>query len=171
MGAKGNEGKGATKVELRDDRAIVTERTFRAPQRIVFEAWTKPELVRRWWAPKSMGAEMSECVADVRVGGKFRYVTRAGDDEFAFSGTYREVTPASRLVYEMFFEPMMEAGATIVTVTFEDRDETTHVVCHELYPSPEARQAALASGMEDGLRVTYEQLDDLVAAAAAEAKG
>lgn len=146
-------------MELKDDRAIVIERTFRAPPHLVFEAWTKAEFVRRWWAPKSMGAEIVDCQADVRVGGKFRYVTRAGGDEFAFSGTYSAVTPPSRLVYTMFFEPMMDAGASIVTVTFEARGESTHVVLHELYPSAEARQAAVASGMEEGLRITYDQLD------------
>ena len=164
MVAKGNERRAETSVELKDDRAVVIERTFRAPARLVFEAWTKPELVRRWWAPKSMGAEIVDCQADVRVGGKFRYVTRAGADEFAFSGTYSEVTPPSKLVYTMFFEPMMNAGATVVTVTFEDRGASTHVVSYEVYPSVEARQAAIASGMEEGLRVTYDQLDDLVAA-------
>ncbi|MBX3229227.1 MAG: SRPBCC family protein [Labilithrix sp.] len=151
-----------TKVELRGDREIVIERTFRAPPRVVFEAWTNPDFVRRWWAPKSMGAEMSEVRADVRAGGTYRYVTRAGDQELAFSGTYSEVTPPSRLVYTMFFEPMKDAGASVVTVTFEARGEHTHVVSHEVYPSAEARQAAVASGMEDGLRVTYDQLDELV---------
>jgi uncharacterized protein YndB with AHSA1/START domain len=150
-------------VELKDDRAIVIERTFRAPPRLVFEAWTKAEFVRRWWAPKSMGAEIVDCQADVRVGGKFRYVTRAGGDEFAFSGTYSEVSPPSRLVYTMFFEPMMDLGATVVTVTFEERGESTLVVSHELYPSAEARQGAVASGMEQGLRITYDQLEELVA--------
>jgi uncharacterized protein YndB with AHSA1/START domain len=159
--------KSETSLALKADREIEIERTFRAPPRIVFEAWTKAEFVRRWWAPKSMGAEISDCQADVRVGGKYRYVTRASDgQEFAFSGTYDEVAPPSRLVYRMFFEPMMDAGATIVTVTFEARGESTHLVSHELYPSAEARQAAVASGMEHGLRETMNQLDDLVASLA-----
>lgn len=163
MAGKANVAKSETTIALENDRAVIIERSFRAPPHLVFEAWTNADFVRRWWAPKSMGAEITECRADVRPSGTYRYVTRAGETEFAFSGIYREVTPPSRLVYTMVFEPMADAGETIVTVTFEARGESTHVVSHELYPSPQAREAALASGMEDGLRVTYDQLDELVA--------
>jgi uncharacterized protein YndB with AHSA1/START domain len=81
----------------------------------------------------------------------------------AISGEYTEVTPHSRLVYTQLFEPMREAGAVTVTVTFDERDGRTHLVAHELYPSKEARAGALASGMEHGMRETMDQLDDLVA--------
>jgi uncharacterized protein YndB with AHSA1/START domain len=151
----------ATTMELKDDRAIVIARTFRAPARIVFDAWTKPELVRRWWAPKSLGAEVAECEADVRVGGKYRYVTRAGGQQFAFSGKYVEVTPHSRLVYTQLFEPMAHVAEAIVTVPFEERDGNTRLVSHELYPSKEVREGVLASGMEQGMRETMNQLDEL----------
>ena len=152
-----------TSMELRADREIVIARTFRAPRRIVFDAWTRPEFVRRWWAPKSLGAEIADCQADVRVGGSYRYVTRAAGNEFAFSGKYTEVTPHSRLVYTQIFEPMAEAGAAVVTVTFDEHDGNTRLVAHELYPSKETREAALASGMEHGMRETMNQLDALVA--------
>src|SRR5690606_27601004 len=89
-----------TSMELKGDREIVIERTFNGPARIVFDAWTRPELVKRWWAPRSRGVSLIACDADVRVGGTYRYVLRTDrGDEFAFSGVYREITPHSRLVY------------------------------------------------------------------------
>lgn len=151
-----------TTVDLKGDRTIVIERTFDARRDTVFDAWTRPELVRRWWTPLSC-TEFVTCEADVRTGGTYRYVTRYDGLDTAFSGTYEEVTPTTRLVYTQVFEPMAEAGAATVTVTFETRGDRTHVVSHEVYPSPEARTAALASGMETGLRETYEQLETLLA--------
>jgi uncharacterized protein YndB with AHSA1/START domain len=162
-----NEPKRETVVRLEGDRTIVISRTFRGVPRIVFEAWTKAEFVRRWWAPKSRGAEITGCEADVRVGGSYRYVTRAHGQEFAFSGTYTEVTPHSRLVYTQIFEPMAEAGAVVVTITFTEEGTNTRMVAHEVYPSKEAREAAIASGMEGGLKETMDQLDELVIALAA----
>jgi len=159
--------KSRTTVEMRGEREMVVARTFRAPQRLVFEAWTKAELVERWWAPRSRGAEIVGCTADVRVGGTYRYVTRAAGTEFAFSGEYREVTPHSRLVYTVVFEPMADAGAVVATVTFEDLGESTRLVSHEIYPSKEAMDAAVASGMEGGIHETMDQLDELVAQQAA----
>lgn len=162
-----------TTVALEDDRAIVIARTFNGPARIVFEAWTRPEIVRRWWAPKSRGVVVIGCDADVRVGGRYRYVLRTSGDsncgpagEIAFSGRYTEVTPHTRLVYTQVFESMQEAGEVIITVTFEEQDGKTRLVSHELYPSAEVREAVLASGMEDGLHETYDQLDALVASLA-----
>ncbi|UJR78448.1 SRPBCC family protein [Sandaracinus amylolyticus] len=159
-----------TSMELRGDREIIIARTFRAPPRIVFEAYTKPEHVKRWWAPKSLGCEVTSCEADVRVGGRYRFVTRAGGQDFAFSGTYTEVTSPTRLVYTQVFEPMADAGHAVVTVTFEDHEGTTRFVSHELYPSAEAREAALASGMEHGMRETMRQLDELVVSLARDAR-
>ena len=95
-----------TSMELKGDREIVIARTFNGPPRIVFDAWTRPELVRRWWAPKSRRVSLVGCDADVRVGGGYRYVARLdAGGEFAFSGVYTEVTPYSRLVYTEIFEP------------------------------------------------------------------
>jgi uncharacterized protein YndB with AHSA1/START domain len=156
--------KNQTTMELKADRELVITRTFNAPARIVFDAWTKAELVKRWWAPKSHGVSIAECNADVRVGGSYRYVLRPKEgDDIAFSGKYTEITPHSRLVYTQFFEPMRDAGAVIVTITFEEQGAKTRLVSHELYPSKEAREAALGSGMEHGMRETMDQLDELVA--------
>ena len=105
--------------------------------------------------------EIVEWTAQVEVGGRYRYLLRRGDDQFGFSGRYTEISPPRRLVYTQVFEAFPGAEA-IITVTFEDRDGHTFMSSHELYPSPEARDGALASGMEDGMRETLDQLDDLV---------
>lgn len=152
----------STTMELKADREIVISRMFRAPPKLVFEAWTNAELVRLWWAPRSRGVEMAECTADVRVGGKYRYVLRREQDTFAFSGEYSEITPPTRLVYTQSFEAFPGQSA-LITVTFEERGGHTQMVSRELYPSAEARDAALSSGMEEGMRETMKQLDDLVA--------
>ena len=151
-----------TEMRLEGDREIVISRTFNAPARIVFDAWTKPELVKRWWAPKSHGAIVS-CEADVRVGGTYRYVMRKGSGpEIAFSGTYAEVTRPTRLVYEEVFEPMAALGAVRVSVTFTEEDGKTRVVHRGLYPSKQVRDGVIASGMEHGMRESMDQLEALV---------
>ncbi|HET6764956.1 MAG TPA: SRPBCC family protein [Longimicrobiaceae bacterium] len=153
-----------TTMELLGDRDLVIERTFNAPPQVVFDAWTRPELVRRWWAPRSRGVSLSACDADVRPGGAYRYVLhRDGQPDFAFSGIYTEVTPPSRLVYTQVFEPMRDAGEVVVTVTFHEHEGRTRMVSHEVYPSAEVRAGALASGMEHVMRETMDQLDELVA--------
>lgn len=163
-------GRSETTLKLVGDRELEITRVFRAPPRIVFEAWTKAELVARWWAPKSR-AELIECTADVRVGGRYRYVLRtrkgesferAGGEVFAFSGTYLEVTPHSRLVYTHVFEPMAHAGGVTVTVDFEQRGESTLLVSREVYLSAEIRTMVIETGMEHGMREAMDQLDDLV---------
>jgi uncharacterized protein YndB with AHSA1/START domain len=145
------------------ERTLLIRRTFRAPPRLVFEAWTNPELVARWWAPRSRCVEVVSCEADVRVGGTYRYVLRAqGGEPFAFSGTYREIDAPTRLVYTQIFEPMAHAGAVVVSVAFTERDGLTDLRSEEVYPSKEALEAALAAGMEHGARDTLDQLDELV---------
>jgi uncharacterized protein YndB with AHSA1/START domain len=152
-----------TSLEQTSDREIVLSRRFRAPPPVVFAAWTKPEFVKRWWAPASRGASVLECDADVRPGGEYRYVTAVGPEHrFTFFGKYLEVVPPSRLVYTQIFEPFPDAEV-IVTVSFEAREGSTLLVSRELYPSKEALEGAMASGMEDGVRETFEQLDELVA--------
>ena len=159
----------ATSLALESDREIVIGRTFNGPARIVFDAWTRPELVRRWWAPTSLGDAGVTFDADIRVGGRYRYVLRAGTGHtFAFTGTYIEVTPHSRLVYTQIFEPTAsgaapgESGIT-VTVTFDEQDGRTRLVEHVQCPSKDVRDAILASGMEHGMRESMDQLDELVA--------
>lgn len=151
-----------TTMELDPDRSILIARTFNGPARIVFDAWTNPELVKRWWAPKSRGVSVVSIDADVRVGGTYRYVIRPPEGEqVAFSGSYTEITPHSRLVYTQRFEPFPDE--VIITVTFEERGGKTHMTSRELYPSKEVREMVIASGMEHGMRETMDQLDELVA--------
>jgi uncharacterized protein YndB with AHSA1/START domain len=157
-------GPGAgTEVERASERELVIRRIFRARPATLFDAMTKPELLRRWWAPKSLGVELFECDADVRVGGHYRYVFgRRGEPAMAFSGVYVEVVPATRVVYTQIFEPMREAGEGVITATFEPCDGGTRLVQRELYPSKEVLDAAIASGMERGMRETLEQLAALL---------
>src|SRR5262249_46175238 len=124
-----------------------------------------PELLKRWWAPCSDGVLLIACDADVRVGGTYRYVFgRDPRHPMAFSGVYTEVTPYSRLVYTQIFEPMRHAGEAIITATFDEQGGKTRLVLRERYPSKEALDGAITSGMEQGIRETMEQLEQLVAA-------
>ena len=145
-----------TIVERKSERELVITRTFNGPARIVFEAWTKPELLKRWWAPKSTGVSLLSCEADVRVGGRYRLEFAHGDSQMAFFGTYKEVTPHSRLVWT---NDESDGGA-VSTVTFEERGGKTLLVYHELYPSKEALDAN--AGMENGMPETFGQLDELL---------
>jgi uncharacterized protein YndB with AHSA1/START domain len=152
-----------TTAERKSDRELVVTRTFNAPARIVFEAWTTPELLTRWWAPKSFGVSFLSCEADVRTGGTYRFVFghAASEQPMAFFGRYLEVTPPSRLVWTN--DEGGEDGA-VTTVTFEDRGGETLVVVHDLYPSKEALDAAIASGSTSGFDETFTQLDELLVA-------
>jgi len=153
--------KNQTTFERKSDRELVTTRTFNGPARIVFEAWTKPELFKRWWVPKSMGLSLLSCEMDVRVGGTYRLVFRHGASEpMAFHGKYLEVTPHSRLVWTN--DEGGDAGP-VTTVTFEEKAGKTLLVMHDLFPSKEALDAAIASGSTSGNSETFEQLDELLA--------
>jgi len=149
--------KNRTTVERKSERELVTTRTFNGPARIVFEAWTKPELFKRWWVPKSMGMSLLSCEMDVRVGGRYRLEFSYEGSKSAFFGTYKEVTPHSRLVWT---NEESEDGA-ITTVTFEEKDGKTLLVMHELYPSKEALDAA-GTGAADAMVETFAQLDELL---------
>jgi uncharacterized protein YndB with AHSA1/START domain len=150
--------KNRTTVERKSERELVVTRTFNGPARIVFEAWTKPELFMRWWAPKSMGMSLLSCEMDVRVGGKYRLEFEP--DAMAFFGTYLEVTPHSRLVWT---NEEGGEGGPVTTVTFEERGGKTLLVMHELYSSKEALDAA-GTGAADAMVETFAQLDQLLAA-------
>ncbi len=146
-----------TTVERKSDRELVVTRTFDAPARLVFEAWTRPELFRQWWLPKSMDMALDSCEMDGRVGGRYRLVFVGGA---AFFGKYLEVTPPSRLVWTN--EEGGEAGP-VTTVTFEEKAGKTLLVLHELYPSKEALDAA-GTGAADAMQETFGQLDELLVA-------
>src|SRR5215475_10685232 len=145
-------------VERKSERELVVTRTINGPARIVFEAWTKPELFKRWWVPKSFGLSLLSCEMDVRVGGTYRLVFShpASPEPMAFFGQYKEVTPHTRLVWTN------GEGGAVTTVTFEQRGAETLVVMHDLYPSKEALDGAIASGSTGGCSETFEQLDELL---------
>jgi uncharacterized protein YndB with AHSA1/START domain len=151
--------KNRTTVERKSERELVVTRTFNGPARIVFEAWTKPELLKRWWAPKSFGVSLVSCEADVRVGGRYRLVFSHGASTMEFFGRYLEVTPHSRLVWT---NDEGDDGGPVTTVTFEEKDGNTLLVVHDLYPSKEALDGAIASGATAGMPETLEQLDELL---------
>ena len=148
--------KNRTTVERKSERELVVTRTVNGPSRIVFEAWTKPELFRRWWVPKSMGMSLLSCEMDVRVGGKYRLEFEP--EGMAFFGTYLVVTPHSRLVWTN--EESDEGSVT--TVTFAEQGDKTLLVMHELYASKEALDAA-GTGAAEAMGESFEQLDELLA--------
>jgi len=147
--------KNPTTVERTSERELVTTRTFSAPARIVFEAWTKPELFKRWWTTTSMGMSLRSCEMDVRVGGKYRLVFGDGTE---FFGRYIEVITHSRLVWTN--EEGGDAGP-VTTLTFEEKGGKTLLVMAELYPSKEALDAA-GTGAADMMGETFTQLDELL---------
>ncbi len=153
--------KRGTTVERTSDRELVVTRAFNGPARLVFEAWTKPELLKRWWAPKSFGVSFISCELDARTGGTYRFVFShpSFEQPMAFFGRYLDVTPPSRLVWTN--EESADGGA-VTTVTFEERGAETLVVMHDLYPSKDALDAAIASGSTSGCGETFEQLDELL---------
>ena len=148
--------KSRTTAERKSERELVVTRTINGPARIVFEAWTKPELFTRWWVPKSMGMSLRSCEMDVRVGGKYRLEFEP--DGVAFFGTYLEVTPHSRLVWT---NEEGGEGGPVTTVTFEEKRGKTLLVMHELHSSKEALDAA-GTGAADAMVETFAQLDELL---------
>jgi uncharacterized protein YndB with AHSA1/START domain len=146
-------------VERRSERELVVTRTVHGPARIVFEAWTKPELLQRWWAPKSFPISLLSCETDVRVGGLYRLVFGYERSTMEFFGRYLEVTPHSRLVWT---NDEGDEGGAVTTVTFEETVGKTLLVVHDLYPSKEALDGAIASGSTSGMPEALEQLDELL---------
>jgi uncharacterized protein YndB with AHSA1/START domain len=149
--------KSPTTVERTSGREVVVTRTFNGPARLVFEAWTRPELFRQWWVPKSMGMTLLSCEMDVRTGGGYRLVFAGNPEPMAFFGTYKEVIPNSRLVWTN----EESAEGSVTTVTFEEKGGKTFLVMHELYPSKEALDAA-GTGAADAMVETFAQLDELL---------
>jgi uncharacterized protein YndB with AHSA1/START domain len=150
-----------TTVERTSDREVVVTRIINGPARIVFEAFTKAELLERWWVPRSMGMTLLSCELDARVGGKYRLVfDHGGPEPAAFFGTYVEVTPYSRLAWS---NDEGGEGGPVTTVTFEEKGGKTLVVLRERYPSKEALDAA-GTGAADAMIETFDQLDELLVA-------
>jgi uncharacterized protein YndB with AHSA1/START domain len=160
--SESNATKYATTVERKSERELVVTRTFNGPAHIVFNAWTKPELLKRWWVPKSFGAFFLSCEADVRTGGTYRFVFShpSAEQPMPFFGRYVEVTPGSRLVWT---NDEGDEDGPVTTVTFEERGGETLVVIHELYPTEKALDDVMVSGSISWSGEQFEQLDQLLA--------
>lgn len=153
-------GSGNATTTDRTGRELVVNRTFEAPARIIFAAWSKPELLMRWWVPKSFGITLLSCEADVRTGGSYRFVFShpASDQPMAFFGRYLEVEPNKRIVWTN----EESEGGPVSTVTLEEKDGRTHLVLHEVYPSRAALDEALASGSVSAYPEQFDALDALL---------
>jgi len=157
--------KNPTTVKMSSDREVVVTRTFDFPARLVFEAWSTPELFRQWWVPRSLGATLRSCELDMRTGGTYRLeFGEDAADAMAFFGRYLEVVPNSRIVWTN--DEGGAESASVTTVTLQERDGKTELVLSELYPSKEAFDAA-GTGAQDALSETFGQLDEVLTALAA----
>jgi uncharacterized protein YndB with AHSA1/START domain len=149
-----------TNSERKSPRELVSSRIINGPARLVFEAWTNPELFKKWWVPKSFPISLLSCDMDVRTGGTYKLVFAAGDQKAEFFGKYLEVTPPSRLVWTN--EEGGADAANITTVTFEEKNGTTLVIVTDLYPSKEALDEAIATGSSGAMPEQLEQLDQII---------
>ena len=147
-------------VDRPSERELVVTRVINGPAHLVFDAWTRAELLERWWTPKSFPITLLSCETDPRVGGTYRLKFGYEDSTFEFFGRYLEVTPHSRLVWT---NDEGDAGEQITTVTFDETDGRTQVVVHDLYPSKEALDGAIATGSTSGMSEALGQLDELIA--------
>jgi uncharacterized protein YndB with AHSA1/START domain len=151
--------KNATKLERKSDRELVITRTISGPARLVFDAWTKPELLKRWWVPRSASMSLLSCEVDARTGGTYRFVFDLGNAKtMAFFGKYIEVAPPSRLVWTN----EEEADGAVTTATFTEQGDQTVVTLSELYPTKEALENAMTSGAPGAMPETFEQLEELI---------
>ncbi len=146
--------------ERKSDREMIVTRGFDAPVHIVFEPWTKPELFRQWWVPKSYGLSLLSCEMDVRVGGRYRLEFRhpAAEQPMAFFGTYTDVITNACIAWT---NEESESGA-VTTVTFEERGGKTHLIIHDLYPSKDALDSEISSGASAGMGETLDQLETFI---------
>ena len=143
------------------DREITLTRLFDAPRHLVFEAMTKPEHVRRWWGILDERYSVTVCEIDLRVGGRWRFVGRGPQGEFAFHGVYREIVSPERLVYTEIYDPHPD-GESVVTQTLAEERGKTRMTITASYPSKDVRDMVLKTGMERGAAISYDRLEDLV---------
>jgi uncharacterized protein YndB with AHSA1/START domain len=154
---------GTLQITTPSEREIAMTRDFDAPRRLVFEAWTKPELLKRWLLGPP-GWSLDVCEIDLRVGGALRFVWRNADgSEMGLRGVYREIVPPERLVHTELFDEDWTGGETVVTTVLDERDGRTTFTSTVLYQTPEARDAALQTGMEEGVAASYDRLAELLA--------
>ena len=153
----------AMKLAPQGDREIVVVRTFDAPRDLVFEAFTKPELVKRWMLGPD-GWSMPVCTIDLRPGGKSRYEWANAERKAAMglTATFKEISPPERIVHTEKFDEDWTQGETIITTLFTEKAGKTVMTMTIAYSSPETRDMVLKSGMEQGMARGYERLDELL---------
>ncbi len=156
MAARKGSESNPTTAERKSDREMLVTRTFDAPASVVFQAWTKPELLKRWWAPRSMGMSLVSCEIDLRTGGSYRFVIGHAGGEMAFFGKYVEVIANARIVWT---NEESENGS-VTTVTFEEQGDKTIVVMREMFPTKEALDENF--GASEAMRITFVQLDEVL---------
>ena len=150
-------------IKPKGEREIEVSRRFDAPRKLVFEAFTKPDLVKRWLGPMR-GWAMDVCEIDLKPGGRYRYIWRRDNSEMIVTGTYREVAPPDKIVHTEQFEKPWYEGEAVITTTFVESNGQTTVTMTMLHQSQASRDAVLKSGMELGMMETYDQLEALLAA-------
>lgn len=155
--------KDSFQVSTPSEQEVRMTRLFNAPRQLVFDAMTKPEHVRRWWGCLSEGYSVPVCEIDLRPGGKWRFVNRHPNGEAAFHGEYKEITPPSRLVFTEIFEDYPDT-VTVVTSVFTEEAGKTRMTVTVRYPSLEVRDIVLSTGMAEGAGISYDRLEDLLAA-------
>jgi uncharacterized protein YndB with AHSA1/START domain len=152
--------KNKANAERKSERELIISRLISGSSQLVFEAWARPEVFRKWWVPKSAPITLESCEMDVRTGGKYRLTFSMDSQRMEFFGKYLEVIPSSRLVWTN--EEGGENAAVITTVTFEELDGATRVTVHDRYPSKQALDEALASESTGALPEQLEQLEQLI---------
>ena len=163
MAARKSSEANPTHAERASDRELVITRSFDGPARVVFDAWTTPALLKRWWTPRTMGMSLVGCEIDLRTGGTYKFTIGMPDGKtMEFHGKYVEVAVPSRLVWTN----EESADGSVTTVTFEEKADKTVVVIgsgamREVFPTKEALDASM--GMEEALAITFGQLDEVLA--------
>ena len=143
------------------DREIVLTRLFDAPRRLVFEAMTKPEHVKRWWGILDERYSVPVCEIDLRPGGKWRFVGKGPQGEYGFHGVYREIVAPERVVFTEIYDPFPDAESVVTSVLTEENGKT-RLTATCVYPSLEVRDMVLKSGMTRGAGISYDRLEELV---------
>src|SRR5262245_32990031 len=148
------------KVTTPSDCEICLTRLFDAPRRLVFEAMTKPEHIKRWWAQLGDGYSVPVCEVDLRPGGAWRFTSKTPHCDCTFYGVYREISPPDRLVFTEIYEPFPDAES-VVTTEFTEEKGKTRLTVTASYPSMEVRDIVLKSGMDEGAAISYDRLEEV----------
>ena len=149
------------RVSTPSDREIQLTRLFDAPPRLVYEAMTRPEHIRRWWGRLTPEHSVIECDVDLRVGGAWRFVGRGPQGDYAFHGVYRELAPPGRAVFTEIFEPFPDVESVVTSLLTEEGGKT-RLTATVIYPSLQVRDMVVNTGMAGGAAISYDRLEELM---------